>query len=230
MTSNPIRTFVAALMLGAAMVAGAADKAPAAKPPVPATAPAAATATAIGLWAADPAKSTLGFEFVQAGARTTGRFAKFTANVDFSPADLAKGRIDVSIDMASAETRDKERDDTLRMADLFDTTKFLRSTYQATQFVTKGNGFEGRGKLTLRGVTRDVPITFTFVPGLDAGKPVATLKGTATVKRLLFGVGQGEWKSTEWISDDVAVNFTLLLRPRAAKPAIPAQPAPATSK
>jgi polyisoprenoid-binding protein YceI len=226
MTSNAIRNFVAALMLGAAAAAGAADKAPAAPVPASATAP----TTASGLWAADPAKSTLGFEFVQAGAKTTGRFAKFTANVDFTPADLAKGRIDVSIDMASAETRDKERDDTLRTADLFDTTKFLRSTYQATQFVPKGSGFEGRGKLTLRGVSRDVPITFTFVPGVEAGKPIATLKGTATVKRLLFGVGQGEWKSTEWISDDVAVNFTLLLRPRATKPAIPAQPAPATRK
>ena len=38
------------------------------------------------------------------------------------------------------------------------------------------------------------------------------------MKRLLFGVGQGEWKSTEWISDDVQVQFYLLLRPRASRP------------
>jgi hypothetical protein len=50
------------------------------------------------------------------------------------------------------------------------------------------------------------------------------------VKRLLFGVGQGEWKSTEWISDDVQVQFNLLLRPRATRPAVPAAPAPATAK
>lgn len=219
MTLHSLRNLCATLLLGAATLAGAAE-------PTPAAAPAGTAA----LWAADPARSTLGFEFVQAGAKTTGRFARFTANVDFSPADLAKGRIDVSIDMGSAETRDKERDDTLKTTDLFDTAKFLRSTYQATQFVAKGNGFEGRGKLMLRGISRDVPITFTFVPGVEAGKPIATLQGTATVKRLLFGVGQGEWKSTEWISDDVAVNFTLLLRPRASKPAIPAPPAPAASK
>lgn len=182
------------------------------------------------LWAADPAKSTLEFQFVQAGAKTTGRFTRFTANVDFSPADLAKGKIDVAIDMASADTRDKERDETLRTPALFDTSKFLRSTYQASHFMAKGAGFEGHGKLTLRGVTRDVPITFTFEPGTDAGKPVATLKGTATIKRLAFGVGQGEWKSTEWISDDVQVNFSLLLRPRASAPAIPATPAPAQSR
>ncbi|MGC4029418.1 MAG: YceI family protein [Steroidobacteraceae bacterium] len=181
-------------------------------------------------WAADPAKSTLEFNFVQAGAKTTGRFTKFTANVDFSPTDLAKGKIDVAIDMGSADTRDKDRDGTLKTADLFDTAKFARSTYLATTFAAKGTGFDGQGKLTLRGVTRDVPIHFTFQPGNEAGKPVATLKGTATVKRLAFGVGQGEWKSTEWVNDDVEVSFSLLLRPRAAAPAIPATPTPAQRK
>lgn len=194
------------------------------------TGPARAADPAPLLWAADPARSTLEFQFVQAGAKTTGRFTRFTANVDFLPADLAKGKIDVAIDMASADTRDKERDETLRTPALFDSAKFLRATYQASHFTPKGKGFEGHGKLTLRGVTRDVPITFTFEPGTDAGKPSATLKGTATIKRLAFGVGQGEWKSTEWISDDVQVNFSLLLRPRAGAPAIPAKPTPAQSR
>ncbi len=182
------------------------------------------------LWSADAAKSTVEFQFVQAGAKTTGKFGKFTANVDFSAADVSNGKIDVAIDVDSVDTRDKERDGTLKTADLFDTKKFPRATYLATSFAAKGAAFEGQGKLTLRGVTRDVPISFTFQPGLDAGKPIATLKGTATVKRLAFGVGQGEWKSTEWISDDVQVNFSLLLRPRAGAPAIPATPAPAQSK
>jgi cytochrome b561 len=193
----------------------------------PAAEPAAAATTA---WSADPAASTLEFVFVQAGAKTTGKFARFNADVDFSPASPASGKFDVAIDMGSADTRDKERDDTLRMPDLFNIAKFPRATYVASQFVAKGASFEGKGKLTLRGVALDVPVTFTFTPGTDAGKPTATLKGTATVKRLLFGVGQGEWKSTEWISDDVQVQFSLLLRPRAARPAIPVTPTPAQSK
>jgi cytochrome b561/polyisoprenoid-binding protein YceI len=207
------------MLLGSALLVGG-------SPPTRSAEPAAAPV----IWTADPAGSTLEFVFVQAGAKTTGKFAKFTADVDFSPANPATGKFDVAIDMGSADTRDKERDDTLRMADLFNTAKFPRATYVASQFTAKGAAVEGKGKLTLRGVSLDVPVTFTFVPGTDAGKPVATLKGTATVKRLLFGVGQGEWKSTEWISDDVQVQFSLLLRPRAARPAIPATPAPATTR
>jgi cytochrome b561/polyisoprenoid-binding protein YceI len=182
------------------------------------------------LWAADAAKSSLEFNFVQAGAKTTGRFARFTANIDFNAADLATGRFDVAIDIASVDTRDKERDSTLRTPDLLDPAKFPRATYVATQFVAKGAGFEGRGKLSLRGVSRDVPVAFTFQAGVEAGKPVATLKGSATIKRLIFGVGQGEWKSTEWISDDVQISFNLMLRPRATAPSIPVTPKPAQRK
>lgn len=182
------------------------------------------------LWSADPAASELSFQFVQAGAKTSGQFQKFTADVDFSPADLAKGRIEVAIDMASADTRDKDRDSTLRTADLFDTAKFQRSTYLATNFTARGNGYEGQGKLSLRGVTRDVPITFTFEPGTDAGKPAATLTGTAMVRRLDFGIGQGEWKSTQWIGNEVQVSFSLRLVPRAGAPGVPAQPAAAAAR
>jgi cytochrome b561/polyisoprenoid-binding protein YceI len=188
------------------------------------------TSTPSALWAADPAKSTLEFSFVQAGAKTTGRFARFTASIDFNPVDLAKGKFDVAIDIASLDTRDKDRDSTLRMPDLFDPARFPRATYLATAFAAKGTAFTGTGKLALRGVTRDVPVNFTFTPGLEAGKPIATLKGTAAIKRLLFGIGQGEWKSTEWINDDVQVLFNLLLRPRAGAPAIPTTPTRATSK
>jgi cytochrome b561/polyisoprenoid-binding protein YceI len=213
------------LLAGSALLLGAAP------PHTRAAEPAAASVAASGsIWTADLAASTLEFQFVQAGAKTTGRFTRYTADIDFSPANLAAGRFNVAIDMGSADTRDKERDDTLRMPDLFDVVKFPRATYVASQFTAKGAGFDGNGKLSLRGVTLDVPISFTFTPGTEAGKPVATLKGTAVVKRLAFGVGQGEWKSTEWISNDVQVMFTLLLRPRAARPAIPATPTPAQSK
>ena len=214
------------LLAGSALLPGMASfQVRAAEPAKPA-----AAATVPVLWSADAAKSSLEFRFVQAGAKTTGRFARFTADIDFSPANLATGKFDVAIDMGSADTRDKERDDTLRMPDLFNVAKFPRATYVASQFTANGTGFEGKGRLTLRGVSLDVPVSFTFEPGTEAGNPVATLKGTATVKRLLFGVGQGEWKSTEWISDEVQVQFSLLLRPRAARPAIPVTPTPAQSK
>ena len=71
-------------------------------------------------------------------------------------------------------------------------------------------GFHATGSLTLHGVTRDVPIDFQFATSASG----ARLEGSATLKRLDFGVGQGDWKSTEWIGDEVKINFSLLLVPR----------------
>jgi Uncharacterized conserved protein len=67
--------------------------------------------------------------------------------------------------------------------------------------------FGAVGKLTLRGVTREVPIEFTF----ETDKSGAWLKGSGTVKRLDFGVGQGEWKDTQSIANEVQVRYALLL-------------------
>ena len=64
------------------------------------------------------------------------------------------------------------------------------------------------GKLTLRNVTREVPIEFTF----DQKDKSAWLKGSAQLKRLDFGVGQGDWKDTENVGNEVKVNFVLLLK------------------
>jgi polyisoprenoid-binding protein YceI len=166
-------------------------------------------------WTADAARSTLEFTFVQAGAMTTGRFARFTANIDFVATTPASGRFDVNIDIGSVDTRDKDRDTQLRAPELFDVLKFPRAQFEASEFTARETGFEGIGKLSLRGVSRDVPITFTFRTQTEAGQPVAYLKGTATLNRLQYGVGQGEWKSTEWIADEVEVDFNLRLQPRA---------------
>ena len=65
--------------------------------------------------------------------------------------------------MASVNTRDGERDDTLKSADLFDVKRFPTAHYVAEKFTAKGGSkFSATGKLTLRDVTRDVPIEFTF--------------------------------------------------------------------
>ncbi len=55
-----------------------------------------------------------------------------------------------------------------------------------------------------------MPIEFQFTPA-GAG---AKLEGSAKLKRLDFGVGQGDWKSTEWVGDAVRISFSLVLKPK----------------
>jgi polyisoprenoid-binding protein YceI len=169
-------------------------------------------AGAAGSFTADPATSRLEFTGVQAGAEFKGVFHKFTASVDFSPDALAAAKFDVVIDLSSEDTMDKDRDGTIRGADVFDVAHFPAAHYVTRVFSKTAAGYTAVGSLTLRGVTKDVPIAFKFSPAAAGG---ATLSGTAELKRLDFGVGQGDWKSTEWVADAVKVSFTLSLK---AKP------------
>ena len=85
-----------------------------------------------------------------------------------------------------------------------------QARYQATSFRKLADGrFVAEGTLTLRGISKPVPLTFAWTPG---AAPV--LAGSATVKRLEFGVGAGDWDDTEVMPDAVAVTTRLVLRPK----------------
>lgn len=170
---------------------------------------AAMLALAASQWSMQPKESKLTFVGEQAGAQFEGGFDKFTADIRFDPKELAASRFDVKIDTASVNTQDGERDDTIKSADLFDVKRFPNAHYVADKFTSKGGDkYSATGKLTLRNVTKDVPIDFTF-DNKDGG---AWLKGTAKIKRLDFGVGQGEWKDTSTVGNDVQVRFALRLK------------------
>ena len=166
----------------------------------------------------DPAKSTLEFTFTQAGAQNKGHFGRFAVSFDFSPATLAASRLEVTVEVGSLDTGDEERDGTLRGADLFAVAKFPQAHYLATQITRTAAGFEALGKLTLRGVTRELRVPFTFRTATENGNAVGYMSGRTTVARLDFGVGQGDWKATDQVGNEVGVSFALRLTAAAAKP------------
>jgi polyisoprenoid-binding protein YceI len=160
-------------------------------------------------YTADPAASRLEFIGVQAGAEFKGSFRKFTAAVEFAPDSLASARFDVQIDLNSLDTMDKDRDQTMRGPDIFDIAHFPTAHYVTRSFTKTAAGYTAVGALTLHGVTKDVPIDFQFTSAAGQSK----IEGTAKLKRLEFGVGRGDWKSTEWVKDEVKVAFSLALKP-----------------
>ncbi len=180
-------SLTAAMPLGAAYAAGAAKS-----------------------YTADPS-SRLDFTGVQAGAEFKGVFHKFSAAVDFAPEALDSSHFDVQIDLNSVDSKDNDRDKTIRGPDIFDIAHFPTAHYVTRSFTKTATGYSASGSLTLHGVTKGVPIDFQFVPAGDGAK----LDGTAKLERLDFGVGQGDWKSTEWIADAVKVSFSLVLKPKA---------------
>jgi polyisoprenoid-binding protein YceI len=160
----------------------------------------------------DPAKSTLSFAFNQAGARSEGQFKKFDVQLTLDPKQPAAGKLQVVVQVGSLDTADAERDQILKDADLFNVAKFPEARFVSTSIASKGaDSYEATGKLTIRGVTREARVPFT----LKASGAAADMKGQFAIRRLDYGVGQGEWKSTEWVANDVTISFALRL-PQAA--------------
>ena len=167
-------------------------------------------ATAATPWHTDATASRLTFTATQAGARFTGRFVRFDADIVFDGVDLPGSRFEVRVATASADTSDEQRDTLLRGPDFFWSDAHPQALFVAESFSTESDGWTTAGHLTLRGVTRRVPLHFRFSRLPDGS---ARLEGSATIRRLEFGVGQGEWSGTKWVGDTVEVRFALRLLP-----------------
>jgi polyisoprenoid-binding protein YceI len=163
-------------------------------------------------WTVDPAHSQLTFHPRLAGGEFAGRFERFDATIRFDPADLAHSSLLVVVDLLGARTGDTDRDTALQGSDFFQTTRWPKGTFASTGIKSLGTGhFEATGKLTLRDVTQDVRVQFRFDATAPSGG-AARMIGSSKLRRLEFGVGQGDWRSTEWLDDGVRVEFDLALR------------------
>lgn len=170
----------------------------------------AGAAQAATAWKSDAAASRLEFVATQAGGEFDGRFARFDTEVVLDPAEPKASRLRVQIETASAETGDDQRDEALRGPDFLAAGRWPLATFTADRVVPRGpDRFEALGTLTIRGVAKEVRLPFVFSVQADAAR--AEMTGGTTIRRLDFGVGQGEWLDTEWVGDEVHVRFRLIL-------------------
>jgi polyisoprenoid-binding protein YceI len=168
------------------------------------------------IWQGDQHAGALRFVATQAGAKFPGHFGEFKVRFDFDLAEPAKGRLDVTIATNSADTADAERDEVLHGQDFFWVVRFPEAKYHAEGFTRDGKGWIAAGELTLRGVTQPVAVRFELKPKAQR----LGMQGGVTLRRLEFGVGQGDWAETTWIGNpvDVAFDLNLLKETTAASP------------
>ncbi|WP_066684091.1 cytochrome b/b6 domain-containing protein [Caulobacter sp. CCH9-E1] len=189
-TPTPAETAVAAVE-AAKPEAVAAEAPPALKDPV--------------AWAVQKG-AALTFSATWSGTPIEGRFNRWTADILFSPEALDRSKLTVSIDMGSAVTGDDQRDQSLPSGDFFDTAEHPKAIFTAAKFRKTGEGqYVADGTLDLRGVKKPLSLPFS----LKIVGDTATARGVTTLDRTTFGVGQGEWASTDQIAAKVKVSFSL---------------------
>ena len=177
----------------------------------PAAAPAAASTqatTALPHYVQVAPGSSLTFTFVQEGAASKGTFKQFATELRYDEKAPTAGSLNVKVQMASVDTQDKDRNELITGSDLFDAAKFPVAQYVASSFAKRADGgLEAVGKLTIRNITHDLRLPLTLKPTAEG----LELSGKTAFKRLDYGVGQGEWKATEGVGDEVKIEYTVSL-------------------
>ena len=153
--------------------------------------------------------SRLAFSGKYQGEVFTGTFPGFVTRLNFDPKQLAGAKLEVKIPLATAVTSNSSYDSELRGAAFFDSGKFPQASFTATKFRSLGgNRYAADGQLSLHGINKPVTLTFDWAPGAT---PVLT--GRASVQRLDFGVGAGQWADTKLIPNTIAISTKVVFKP-----------------
>lgn len=144
------------------------------------------------IWIVDPTHSAIEFSVKHMMiAKVKGSFNKFEASILANPSDLTTAEIDFTVDVASIDTRNADRDNHLRSADFFDVEKNPTLTFKSTKIVkTDEDEYDVTGNVTLNGVTQEETFSITFEgQGKDPwGNEKAGFSGKGKVKRSDYGL------------------------------------------
>jgi polyisoprenoid-binding protein YceI len=149
--------------------------------------------TAVSTWKIDPAHSVAEFKVKHMMiSNVKGQFAKISGVLTFDESDLTKSHIEASIEAASINTREEQRDAHLKSADFFHVEQHPTLSFKSTRITQKGDGeLSVAGDLTIRGVTR--PVVFSVEgptpPAKDPwGNTRIGLSATTKINRKDYGL------------------------------------------
>lgn len=139
----------------------------------------------------DPAHSGVGFSIRHLFSRVPGRYTKFEGKIVVDRDDYSKSTVEVSIDAASIDTNEPDRDKHLKSPDFFDVAKNPKITFKSTKVNQSGpNKLAVEGSLTIRGTTKAVTLdvdVLGFGPGYGGGLR-GGFEGRIRINRQDFGV------------------------------------------
>ena len=115
-------------------------------------------------WAVDPTHTEVHFKIKHLVISTvTGSFKSFNGKASFDGEDLSNPEINFSIDPASIDTNQEQRDGHLKSPDFFDVANHPEIKFQSTALTkTKGDHYKLSGNLTMKGITKPVELDVEF--------------------------------------------------------------------
>lgn len=153
---------------------------------------------------------------------TTGEFKGIKGTIDLDEKNLTKSKVDVTIDVATVDTRDAKRDEHLKSADFFDVATHPTMKFTSKKITKKGKQFLVSGDLTIRGKTKEVTLTAEITEPVKhafTGQLVRGVHATTTIDRRDFDVSWNKDldKGGVLVGNDVKISIDLELVPAEAQ-------------
>lgn len=158
----------------------------------------------------DAAKSSVSAVFKQMNVPVEAPFRAFSASIDYDAAKPAASKASVEITTASFDIGDPMYNKEVAKKEWFNSAQFPKASFVSTSIAPAGAGkLNVSGKLTMKGKTANV--TFPLAVKAEGGKQV--FEGQLPIKRLAFDIGEGEWKDTSMVADEVVIKFRVTAAP-----------------
>jgi len=124
----------------------------------------AGAASAADTWTVDKAHSTVTFKIKHLMSKVTGSFGDFDGTITTDFANLGASGVTFTIQAASIDTANADRDKHLRSPDFFDVEKFPTITFTSSKITKTGDdSFDVTGILTMHGVSKEITLPVTFL-------------------------------------------------------------------
>jgi len=171
--------------------------------------------TLTGTYAIDPSHSRLGFVARHAMVtKVRGSFNEFDGTATIDGDNPSNSSVHVTIQVASIDTRNQQRDDHIRTNDFLDVEKYPQITFSSTSIAhVGGNDFEVTGDLTIKDVTK--PIAIEFEENGSARDPFGNLRigfeGKSVLNRKDWGLTWNAALETGGflVSDKIKLEFDI---------------------
>jgi polyisoprenoid-binding protein YceI len=155
----------------------------------------------------DPAKSSVSAVFKQMNVPVEGKFKRFNAQIDYNATKPETSKANMEIEVASFDLGDAEFNKEAQKKDWFNGAQFPKATFVSSALKPAAAGkLDVSGKLTIKGKTADV----TFPLSVKQEGAAQVFEGTLPIKRLAFNIGEGEWKDTGMVADEVVIKFRVV--------------------
>jgi len=173
----------------------------------------------------DVAHSNISFSVQHLMVSTTrGDFSDYTGTILFDKDNPINSQFDITIKVASIDTRNQQRDEHLRTAEFFDVEKYPAITFNSTKIEGSASNYTLTGQLTMHGVTKEINIPATIAGPIKSpfGDEAIGITCEFTVNRQDYGVSWNKQLDAGGVvvGDDVKVTVSIEAhrKPPEAKP------------